>query len=270
MANIAISNTPKTNMVKTKITKYSLAIIMALMSIVTHAETVMEKKATKTSPFLYGVGASSSGQIYKGYSQRTMLLPLIGYKSQNLTVFGPFISYKVKTMDDFSFSLKLSPRFQGYNQSDSDIFKGMKKRKTSLDAGFEINYKKENWALNFSSMFDTLNRSNGYEIKSVISRKYRIGPVFIEPSISASFLDSHLVDYYYGVSEDEVNSLRSAYHGQGSTNLGIGLSVSTPLFFGGFTRMNIQQLWFDNNITDSPLVDGKSTFSIQLFFTKNF
>jgi len=265
MTYITISNTAKT-----KVTKYSLAIIMLLMSIVTHAENKFEKKAPKTSQFLYGVGASSSGQIYKGYSRQTMLLPLIGYKSENLTVFGPFINYKINTVNNFTFSLKLSPRFQGFDQSDSAIFKGMKKRKSSLDAGFEINYKKEQWALNLSSIFDTLNRSNGYELKSVLSRKYRIGPVFIEPSLSASFLDKRLVNYYYGVSDDEVNSLRNAYNGQGSTNMAIGLGVSTPLFFGGFTRMNIQQLWFDSNITDSPLVDGKSTFSIQLFFTKNF
>jgi len=256
----------------TNIAKYTLSIIIILMSIVTYADEPKETEnlTTKTTNFLYGVGLISSSQIYNGYGQRTMFLPLIGYKSENLSIFGPFISYKVKEFNNFTFSMKLSPRFQGFDESDSDIFKGMKERKSSLDAGFDVNYKNDDWTINISSMFDTLSRSNGYEIKSVISRMYRVGPIFIQPSVSFSFLDSRLVDYYYGVAENEVNQFRNAYIGQNSKNTGIGLSVSTPIFFGGYTRMKIEQLWFDNNITNSPLVDGNSSLSFQLFFTKNF
>lgn len=252
--------------------KYTITLIIILISIDTYAADpiVTEHPSTKTTNFSWGVGFNLSSQIYKGYKQRTILLPLIGYKTENLTLFGPFISYKVKAFNHFSFSMKLSPRFQGYDESDSEVFKGMRKRKSSIDAGFEINYKNDDWAVKIFSLFDTLNRSNGYEIKSVISRKFRIGPVFLKPSISASFLDSHLVDYYYGVPEDEVNPLRNAYRGQSSKNTAIGLSVSTPIFFGGYTRINIEQLWFDSKITNSPLVDSKSSFNILLFFTKNF
>lgn len=260
------------NTIKYILSTMIILISIVLMSIVTYADEPKETQTTtmKTTNFLYGVGLSSSSQIYKGYGQRTMLLPLIGYKSERLSIFGPFISYKVKEFNDFTFSMKLSPRFQGYDESDSDIFKGMKKRKSSLDAGFDVSYKKDDWTINVSSMFDTLSRSNGYEIKSVINRMFRVGPIFIQPSVSFSFLDSRLVDYYYGASENEVNPFRNAYMGQSSRNTAIGLSVSTPIFFGGYTRMKIEQLWFDSNITNSPLVDGNSSLSFQLFFTKIF
>ena len=211
-----------------------------------------------------------SNEIYKGYSDRTIPLPLIGYQGDNLTVFGPYVSYKIKEFNNVKVVMKLSPRFQGFDGADSYIFKGMKERKDSLDLGIDFYYQKNDWKISVSSMFDALNRSNGYEIKSVINRMFRVGPIFIQPSVSVSFLDSRLVDYYYGVSENEVNQFRNAYIGQRSKNTAIGLSISTPIFFGGYTRMKIEQLWFDSNITNSPLVDGNSSFSFQLFFTKNF
>ena len=249
---------------------FIFVIIFPLSSSVAKEPVKMSKKTTKITGFLYGLGFSTSNQIYKGYNQRTMLLPLIGYQGENLTLFGPFISYKIKTFNKLKVSVKLSPRFQGFNASDSDFFQGMKERKSSMDAGIDLTYKQDDWQINISSMFDILNRSNGYEIKSAVSRMYRFGPVFVQPSASVSFLDSRMVNYYYGVSESEINPQRTAYLGQKSQNIALGLSISTPLFLGGYTRLNIEHLWFDANITNSPLVEGNSSLSLQLFFTRNF
>jgi outer membrane protein len=257
----------------TKILHPILILIFSFVSLQLYASDDKIEKQLSTSQqsnFLYGVGLTSSSQIYKGYSQRTMLIPLIGYKDESLTVFGPYISYNIKTSKQLTLSLKLSPRFQGFDQSDSDVFTGMKKRKNSLDAGAALNYKKGAWRLNLSSMFDILNRSSGYEIKTALSRLYTVGPVFIEPSISVSVLDSQLVDYYYGVSESEATNTRVTYKGKQSQNTAAAISIATPIFLGGYTRFMIKHKWFDSHIANSPLVNGNSTLSVQLFFSKNF
>lgn len=222
------------------------------------------------SGLVYGVGLSVNKEIYKGYNTRTLPLPLIGYKGERLTVYGPFISYKIKTVEKINVAFKLAPRFQGFDESDSYIFEGMKGRKHSVDAGFEINYKSSDWNVSISSLFDVLNNSGGYEIKSSIGRMYKFGPVFIEPSISMSLLDSKHVDYYYGVKSSEINKNRVAYIGDSGVNTGLGLSIATPIFFGGFTRVNIEYWQFDSAITNSPLVESNSSASVQLLFTKMF
>jgi outer membrane protein len=84
-----------------------------------------------------------------------------------------------------------------------------------------------------------------------------------------SYLDSHHVDYY-GVSESEVSQDRVAYKGDSALNASIGFSIATPILFGGYTRMNIEYVWFDSTITHSLLVDSDSSLSDQLFFTKIF
>jgi outer membrane protein len=224
----------------------------------------------KVSGFLYGAGLTSSQEIYKGHDNRQMVIPLVGYKSEKLTVFGPFISYQVKAINHLKVKLKLSPRFQGFDASDSDFFDGMKERKTSLDAGFSLNYQKNDWKVTLLSMFDTLNRSNGVEVKSTVGHVFRFGPIFVEPSLSISYLDNDHVDYYYGVTESETNQFRTQFQGKEAKNIGLGLSIATPILLGGYTRLSFEYLWFDSAITNSPLVEDETSLSFQIFFTKMF
>lgn len=252
--------------------KSIFSILFILFPLFSFAEelTKSPKRPLEKTGFLYGVGVSASSEIYKGYDNQTMAIPLIGYKGENLTVFGPFVTYKIKKFNHFEFSLKVAPRFQGFEESDSYIFKGMKTRKKSLDAGVNVSYKNDGWKISVSSMFDTLNRSNGSEIKTSVGKMYRFGPIFIEPSASISFLDGNHVDYYYGVLESEVNQERVAYKGHNAKKTSVALSVATPILLGGYTRMNIEHEWYDSAITDSPLVDTNSNLSFRLFFTKMF
>lgn len=245
---------------------------MFIQSFALQAEDKVNRDIQKneTTGFVYGVGLSINKEIYKGFSTRTLPLPLIGYKGERLTVYGPFISYKLKTFENTDVVFKLAPRFQGFDDSDSYIFQGMDKRKHSLDAGLSVNYKQNNWQASISTLFDTLNNSGGYEIKSSLSRMFHFGPVFVEPSVSVSLLDDNHVDYYYGVKSTEVNENRTTYSGDRALNAGVGLSIATPIFLNGFTRVNIEYWQYDSAITKSPLVDSENSVSAQLLFTKMF
>lgn len=253
--------------------KFKLLLFLSVLwslSAIAQDEIKPTQRPMQSTGLLYGFGLSVSQEIYKGYNNRTIPLPLIGYRGENLTVFGPFVSYQVQDFDHVKVSVKLSPRFQGFDEGDSNVFIGMQERKNSIDIGIGVNYENNDWKLGLTSMFDSLNRSGGYELKTDVSRVYRVGPFFIEPSLSLSFLDSHHIDYYYGVRASEITSQRGAYVGNSAINKTIGLSISTPLFFNGFTRMSIDYTHFDSEITDSPLVKENSSFRFGLFFTKNF
>ncbi|MDG1750541.1 MAG: MipA/OmpV family protein [Thalassotalea sp.] len=255
-----------------KIKTITLSFLSFILPFTLLAEDSVNKSPRKdeANGFVYGIGLSVNKEIYKGFNTRTMPLPIIGYKGDRLTVYGPFISYKLKSFENTDFVIKLSPRFQGFDESDSYIFQGMAKRKHSLDAGFSVNYNKHNWNASLSTLFDALNNSGGYEIKSSLSRKFNYGPIFIEPSISMSLLDSKHVDYYYGIKSNKINQNRNVYTGNRAINAGVGVSIATPIFFGGFTRVNIEYWQFDSAITKSPLVDNKNSVSAQLLFTKMF
>ena len=173
-------------------------------------------------------------------------------------------------MTDIEVVLHAAPRFQGFDDSDSYIFKNMTARKFSMDAGLGLSYEKKDWKLGVSTMFDVLNKSNGYEAKINVSRVFRTGPLFFEPSFSLSYLDSNHVDYYYGVKANEINEFTYQYDGKSALNSTVSLSLATPIFLGGFTRIVLDYTWYDSAITDSPLVDNTTNIGARFLFSKFF
>ena len=139
-----------------------------------------------------------------------------------------------------------------------------------MDAGLGLRYEKLDWKVELSTRYDILDRSNGYEIIGKLGRVYRSGPVFIEPAIGLSYLDSSHVDYYYGVSDSETTPEREAFKGDEALNSTLGVSFITPLFFNGLTRLSIQNTWFDSSITDSPLTDSEAGLEYFIAFSKFF
>ncbi|WP_440873910.1 MipA/OmpV family protein [Thalassotalea sp. PLHSN55] len=220
--------------------------------------------------FLYGFGLGINQEIYQGYDYRVIPLPIIGYRSEKLSILGPFVSYELAQFNDVEFTVQAAPRFQGFDESDSAVFENMADRRFSMDAGLGIQYEKRDWKVSVKSMFDVLNRSGGYELTADLGRVFRYGPVFVEPSISLSYLDDKHVDYYYGVKANETNELTYQYQGKSAVNTRIGFSVATPIFFSGFTMFAIDYTRYDDVIADSPLVDQNHNISARLMFSKFF
>lgn len=220
--------------------------------------------------FIYGLGLGISQEIYKGYDYRVIPLPIIGYRGEDLSILGPFISYDAFEFSDIKIAIKSAPRFQGFDDSDSYVFENMDERKFSMDAGLGLSYQKKDWKIGLSGMFDVLGRSKGYEAKANISRVFRYGPLFFEPSASFSYVDSNHVDYYYGVKANETNEFIRQYTGKSALNTTLGFSVSTPVFLGGFTQVVIDYTLYDAAITDSPLVEDDTNLGIRLLFSKFF
>lgn len=220
--------------------------------------------------FLYGVGVGVNQEIYRGYSSRTIPLPILGYRGEKLSVYGPFVSYQLAELGNFSVSAKLAPRFDGFDSSDSTVFTGMAKRKDSLDGGLAVQLRQQDWLLEADTVFDLLGNSNGQESTLAVSYNYRFNAVVVEPKFAVSYADSDLVDYYYGVREDEAIAGRSAYSADGVWNYSAGLAVSTPLFFGGMTRLGIEHKWYGSSISDSPLTDRDTGLSAFISWSRFF
>jgi outer membrane protein len=220
--------------------------------------------------FVYGAGLAVTKEIYKGFDRRVIPLPTIGYRGEKLTVLAPFVSYDLASVAAIKFSLRAAPRFQGFDDSDSDIFEGMEKRRFSMDVGVGLRYAKNDWKVDVGAMFDVLNRSNGYELHSRLGRVFNYGPFFFEPKVTLSYVDAKHVDYYYGVASDEVSNFRSQYSGESTVNASFDFSVSTPIFFDGFTSINVGRTWFGGGISDSPLVEDSADYSLRIAFAKHF
>lgn len=220
--------------------------------------------------FLYGIGLAVDREIYKDYDRRVILLPVIGYRGEKLTIFGPFVRYEVLQSGAVEFLIQAKPRFDGFDESDSEIFEGMDERRFSMDLGFGIEYARDNWKFELSSLHDVLGRSNGTELSAGLSKVFRSGSLFIEPGFEFSYLDSRHVDYYYGVSANEVTSFRPRFEGDDAVNTSIGITFTTPALFNGLTRFGFEHTWYDPDISDSPLTDEDTGLSFFFAYSRFF
>lgn len=222
--------------------------------------------------FLYGFAVNINQEIYKGYDRRVVPIPVLGYRGDDLTIFGPFASYDIADFTNLSLAIKLAPRFAGFDEGDSDIFNGMDTRHSSMDGGLGIDYKLNNLRLDYRVMFDLLGNSHGYESTAKASYVWRINNVFLEPSIGLKFQDSDMVDYYYGVRDYEVTATRAYYSGHNALNSTVGISAITNRILDGLTRVSLSKTWYDNAITNSPLVeiDAESGLSLFLSYSRFF
>ena len=250
----------------------NLLVLTTLMSSTSFATENRGDARERIEPkgFLYGFGLGINQEIYKGYDYRVIPLPIVGYRSDNFRILGPFVSYDALEFSDIELTLQAAPRFQGFDDSDSYIFENMSDRKFSMDAGIGLTYEQKDWKIGLSSMFDVLNNSGGYEAKASVGRVFRQGPLFFEPKLSISYLDSDHVDYYYGVKADETNELTSAFKGNSALNTTLGFTISTPVFLGGFTSVALDYTWYDSAITNSPLVEDGTNLSARFLFSKFF
>ena len=220
--------------------------------------------------FIYGGALGLRREIYVDYERRVVPLPVVGYRGKKLRVFGPFVSYEMARAGALGLDIMLSPRFAGFDESDSDIFRGMEDREFSMDLGLGLTWERADWKLELTGLNDLLNRSNGREWSASLGRAYRLGRVFLEPTVGLSYVDRRHVDYYYGVGESESASFRPAYRGKSALNRSLGLSIVSPALFDGLTRIGIENIWYDSAITDSPLTDSDSGLGIFIAFSKFF
>ena len=220
--------------------------------------------------FFYGGALGVRREIYADYERRVIPLPVIGYRGEKLRVFGPFVNYEVARSGALGLDVRLSPRFGGFDESDSDVFDGMEEREFSMYAGFGLTWERADWKLQLVGLHDALDRSNGHEWSATLGRAYRSGTLLLEPSIGLGYLDRRHVDYYYGVDDIEATSSRLAYRGDSALNATLGLTLATPALFGGLTRIGIENTWYDSAIEDSPITDTDSGLSIFIAFSKFF
>ena len=187
-----------------RLIKFTIALTAVLSGSVLAQSTERGEARERIDPYgwVYGAALNVNQQLYKGFSENNVI-PADSYRGKRFELYGPFMRYRLADAGNWQFSANVSPRFNGFEAEDSPTFEGMEKRKTSLDAGFGARYEWNDYRFSINGMADVLNASSGTELSAGFSKVYNVGPIFIEPNISISSQDSELVDYYYGVKDNQ-------------------------------------------------------------------
>ena len=251
------------------IVRAMVLLCLALNAAVSVAD--LEGKKPKPEGWFWGFGAGYTESIYKEKGNEFIPIPAIGYIGESLEFYGPFANYKVYDQGAYTVRAKVAVRFDGYEADDSNFLVGMDDRDRSVDGGLSVGYHPKDIArFEVSYVHDLLGKHKGSETRFQISRQFNKGPFFFVPEVSAHYLDADLIDYYYGVKSSEATAQREAYQGRSGWNYRADLNFSTPILFGGFTRIDFGYIWYANEISDSPIVDETEGYNIRFAYTRFF
>jgi outer membrane scaffolding protein for murein synthesis (MipA/OmpV family) len=150
------------------------------------------------------------------------------------------------------------------------VLAGMDKRRSGLWVGGRLGLQ-AGWA-SFSAEVaaDAANHSQGQRLRLGAERRFQLGDVGLTPRVSATWLDSAYVGYYYGVKGSEATATWPVYLPGATVNTELGLRVDYRLApeQGLFADVGVVSL--GSAIKRSPLVDRSTVPTLRLGYLYRF
>ncbi|MFC3031956.1 MipA/OmpV family protein [Pseudoalteromonas fenneropenaei] len=203
-----------------------------------------------------GVALLAENEGYKGVGVDTQIVPAVMLKYGNFSLLGPRLNYQFGQWGDLVFSAQGKFRFDGYEAEDDEVFAAMAEREMSFDVGLEVEYD-SNWgdfSLAYSKDISTTHR--GYDFGVSYALPFQVKQGLVAPFVSANYMSSELVDYYYGVKLDEANLWRHAYQADSSWGWEFGIRSDWMFASHHMIKADVSYRVFGAEIKDSPLVDS--------------
>ena len=224
-----------------------------------------------TKKWSVGVGAIATQSAYKDSKPRYLPLPIITFQGDKLDILGTQVHYTLWRNEKMFCALGVKLNFDGYDENDSSVFKGLSDRKMTLEGGVKVQYKfNKNWTLKTDAYYDLLGVSDGLEGSVSLARSFGGRKYILTPSIGFKWQDPNFADYYYGVQNNESTSSRTEYHPSFSFNPNLDCSL---LYFWNdnwASFLTLSGTYLDKEIQNSPLVDKKVNLSLLAAFVYRF
>ena len=117
----------------------------------------------------------------------------------------------------FEVDLSLGADYMGDTErGDSKKLKDMTKLSTAITANIDLSYTSDFGELSVGVAQDISDKHDGYSVSASYSYKFTFGQWFVEPSLSITHSSEDLINYYYGVSAENVKSDRAFYEADAS------------------------------------------------------
>ncbi|MBQ4863637.1 MipA/OmpV family protein [Pseudoalteromonas sp. MMG013] len=209
-----------------------------------------------------GIAAISQDQGYVDVGNETNLIPIVGLQYGNFSLLGPRASYKFFANQTLEISAIANLRFDGYEEADGDIFKGMDDRDMSFDAGIEAEIDMQFGEFGVEFTHDISSTHKGYELSASYGVPFMLNNGRIMPYIGANYQSDDLVDYYFGVMQNETISTRQFYQPGATTSFEIGVNSTWMFNKKHMIKADISYLSYGSDIKDSPLIDKSGSAQI--------
>ncbi len=134
---------------------------------------------------------------------------------------------------------------------------GMAPRDSGIDFGLSYRYRQPWGTLQAELVRDIGSTSGGTEGRLGYSYEFRSGALTLRPTVSVSFRDAKLNNYYYGVLPGEAIAGRPAYEPGAGRNVSVGLYGSYDLTQRWRLLAGVSATQLDSRVRASPIIQNK-------------
>ena len=236
--------------------KYCLLLLAATLPLAAGAaaEPLFDLLAIPASAGL-GAVARSERSPYKGAGVSEDLLPLYLYEGSHIYLHDTRLGYKLAISPRHDFDVFVEQRLEGfpYDRTPASLA-GMRPRRATTDLGLGYRYRSDWGKLDVEVLHDADSVSNGAELRLGYGADWANGTWHFRPSLTLSRRSAKLNDYYYGVRQNEVTTLRPEYRPGGGTDLALGLYGSYQLSDRWRLLGGVGVTLLDPKVRSSPIV----------------
>lgn len=217
-----------------------------------------------------GVGLIARGSPYRDYDGGvSQLIPAVTYNGDRLQILGPNIQYGLAGTGNIRLAAAGSYRIGVYEEDDSDYLDGMGDRDSTFMAGLALQAElPEGFELALSYKHDVLDRIGGGEARVAMDKSFQLGAFRFSPELGINWMAEDLANHDFGVPNNKALADRPAYDLDSSFSFDVGLGLFYEITTEWLVVLNVAAEFFDNEITDSPIVD--EDYVVKGFFAVNY
>ena len=203
---------------------------------------------------------------YVGGGTRYDLLPLYLYEGDRLFLHANRLGLKLVNEGDRlkegtgqRLDVFVEQRLEGHPVGDKlpPSLIGMAPRDSGIDLGLSYKYRQSWGTLQAELVHAVGSTSKGNEARFGYSYDWRSGAFLLRPTLSVTFRDAKLNNYYYGVLPGEATATRPAYAAGAGTNAQIGLYGSYDVSTRWRLLGGVSATYLADSIKNSPIVQKR-------------
>lgn len=226
--------------------------------LVSAAPAFAESQALEVS---LGLGVSATQSIYAGVDTQTDALPLFELQYGNFYLEGLEAGYQIINNDRYSLEIAIAGDELEGERTESASLRDMGDVDSGINLKLGGEYYTDFGLLGASLAQDISNEHDGTEISLNWAAPLELGNAMIMPGIFATWMSDDLVNHYYGVNTRQSRTGRPVYNADGGWRYGLEVFGEYPLADQWTLMGGITATWYDDEVSDSPIVEDDNTLS---------
>ncbi|QDL27555.1 MipA/OmpV family protein [Stenotrophomonas maltophilia] len=220
-----------------------------------------------------GISAGATSGAYAHYDVKPLVVPAIAWQGKRFFASPGSLGMYLYKDQGLRLSAAVTPytlRFKTDDVNDAQL-RRLHSRQMSAMAGINGEYSADWGMVEASVMREVTGHGGGFESRLHYSYPIQAGRFTWVPRAGVVHSSARLLDYYYGISDEE--ALRSgldAYRPGSTTSPSLQIAVSTPLGTKWRATGVVANQWFGDAVKDSPMARRGTQTSAFISLMRSF